>query len=48
MAPAPIDCPVCRTTDIRRFDRIETRDYWRCGACEATFVDPAQRLGRDA
>lgn len=26
------------------FARVDARDYWRCGACEAVFLDPAQRL----
>jgi hypothetical protein len=47
-APAPIDCPVCRATETQILDTIDGRDYWRCGACEATFVDPAQFLCRDA
>lgn len=25
---------------------VERQHYWRCGTCEATFLDPSQRLGR--
>ncbi|MGE3298727.1 MAG: class I SAM-dependent methyltransferase [Porticoccaceae bacterium] len=41
MLPA-LHCPVCESNPVRRFARLEARDYWRCEACEATFVDPAQ------
>jgi ribosomal protein L37AE/L43A len=47
-ARLPVHCPVCRATEIRRFETIDGTDYWRCGLCGATFVDPAQFLGRDA
>lgn len=41
-----LPCVVC--TDLRTtpFARVDARDYWRCGACEAVFLDPAQRLAR--
>lgn len=32
-------CRVCESGKARHFDQIESRDYWRCGACEATFLD---------
>lgn len=35
-------CPVCRTNDPRPFMRVDGLDYWRCAACEATFLDPGQ------
>ncbi|MDT8428194.1 MAG: class I SAM-dependent methyltransferase [Pseudomonadales bacterium] len=35
-------CPVCESPAIRRFAQLETRDYWRCETCVATFVDTAQ------
>ena len=35
-------CPVCEALAARFFLHVETRDYWRCGECEATFLDPAQ------
>jgi hypothetical protein len=36
-------CCVCRATTARRFFTVETRLYWRCDVCEATFLDPANR-----
>lgn len=41
-------CPVCRTAGPRPFAKVERRTYWRCETCEATFLDPDQRLQRDA
>lgn len=41
-------CPVCEAPASRFFLRVDSRDYWRCPACEATFLDPARRPGRDA
>lgn len=35
-------CPVCEITHTRHFQRVDACDYWRCDACEATFLDPAQ------
>ena len=43
-----LDCPVCRATETQILDTIDGTKYWRCASCEATFVDPAQHLGRDA
>ncbi len=39
-------CCVCRATAARRFLTVETQPYWRCNACEATFLDPAHRPER--
>lgn len=39
----PHDCPVCRTPQATRFREIDGKSYWRCGRCEATFLDPARR-----
>lgn len=39
-----VDCPVCRAPSSRHFIQIDRRDYWRCARCEATFLDPSQRL----
>ncbi len=39
----PLHCPVCEACAARPFQRIDARDYWRCEACDATFLDPAQR-----
>jgi SAM-dependent methyltransferase len=36
------NCVICAAV-ARGFARVEGRDYWRCDACEATFLDPAQR-----
>lgn len=35
-------CPVCESVEIRPFQRVDARDYWRCDACEVTFLDPSQ------
>src|SRR3546814_5659051 len=43
-----MDCPVCEHHDCRAFQRIQSRDYWRCPQCMATFLDPAQRPARAA
>ncbi len=40
-------CPVCRGYMVRPFLTVEGRDYRRCGGCEATFLNPAQRLSPD-
>lgn len=37
-----LHCPVCESNAVRHFVRLDARDYWRCEACAATFVDPAQ------
>lgn len=40
-------CPVCRGAGtVDDFACVDTLLYWRCGHCEATFLDPAQRLSR--
>jgi hypothetical protein len=36
-------CPVCLEAAPRPFMHVDGRDYWRCDACEATFVPPEQR-----
>lgn len=43
---APQACPVCRAPTPLRFLLVEGRDYWRCEACEARFLDPRQFPGR--
>ena len=45
---AAIRCPVCEGLETEAFVRIGTREYWRCGTCEARFMDPAARLDREA
>jgi SAM-dependent methyltransferase len=39
-------CPVCGAA-AKAFIEITDNRYWRCPACEATFLDPAQFLSRD-
>ncbi|MBE0548141.1 MAG: class I SAM-dependent methyltransferase [Rubrivivax sp.] len=41
-------CPACEVAAARHFKRVDARDYWRCDTCEATFLDPGQRLDADA
>lgn len=36
-------CPVCKDENTQYFWSNNTRTYWRCPACQATFLDPAQR-----
>jgi 2-polyprenyl-3-methyl-5-hydroxy-6-metoxy-1,4-benzoquinol methylase len=38
-----VRCPVCRGDDVRAFATVAARHYRRCGACVATFLEPAQR-----
>lgn len=45
-APGVAACPVCRTAGPGPFLAVEGRDYWRCGACEARFLDPRQQPSR--
>ena len=45
MSPA---CPVCRGQATRPFLRVDAQDYWRCGVCSATFLDPDGRPTRAA
>jgi hypothetical protein len=37
-----VACPVCESPDPHPFLSVDERDYWRCGRCIATFLDPAQ------
>lgn len=41
-------CPVCRTVGCEVFLRNGEKDYWRCGTCEARFLDPRGHPARDA
>ena len=43
----PAACPVCRAVGPGPFVEVEARIYWRCAACEATFLEPVQRLKPD-
>lgn len=40
----PDACLVCREAGLRPFLDIGGQDYWRCDSCEATLLDPDQRL----
>ena len=41
-------CPVCRADQVLPFLSVDRRSYWRCGCCQATFLDPSQRSNADA
>lgn len=45
MVPAPEICPVCREPGPAPLMSIDGQDYWRCGLCQARFLDPCQRMG---
>lgn len=40
----PPACPVCRRTGLRSFLEVDQQHYWRCDLCQATSLDPSQRL----
>ncbi len=40
----PPPCPVCTAPSPRHLAHADARDYWRCGVCQARFLDPADRL----
>jgi SAM-dependent methyltransferase len=40
-------CPVCENASCGFFLKADGRDYWRCGVCVATFVDPEQLPSAD-
>lgn len=37
-----MQCPVCDSASVRLFQHVDARSYWRCDACEVTFLDPSQ------
>jgi SAM-dependent methyltransferase len=39
-------CPVCRAAAAVPWLSVDRQTYWRCPACEARFLDPAQRPDR--
>ncbi len=43
-----LSCPVCRDPRAAPFVAVDGRDYWRCDACDARFLEPSQRPGLDA
>ena len=45
---APEACPVCRAGRPLHLAFVEGRDYWRCEACEARFLDPRHFPDRQA
>lgn len=45
-ASTPVSCPACRAPGPRHLLHVDGRDYWRCDACEASFLDPCRRLAR--
>ncbi len=40
-------CIVCDRTAAYIFMAIDTKRYWRCGVCQATFLDPAHRISTE-
>lgn len=40
-------CLICQRSDLRRFQRIDERDYWRCEGCGATFLDARHWLNAE-
>lgn len=40
----PVACPVCRSRLIVFFQSVDQQRYWRCERCQATFLEPGQRL----
>ena len=43
----PERCLVCRAPTPRHFLSVDAREYWRCGTCEASFLDPRQHPSPD-
>ncbi len=41
-------CPVCRANASETFLTVGDNDYWRCGQCEARFLDPGKHPSREA
>ena len=49
LAPLAVStCPVCCSPDVRPLMSVDGRDYWRCEACEARFLDPRWHPTRSA
>lgn len=40
-------CIVCGSPACSFFVEAESRDYYRCPSCRATFLDPVQRLSKE-
>ncbi len=47
-ATATDACPVCRWPGTRPFQNVSGRHYRRCPTCAARFLEPRQRLSRQA
>lgn len=50
MRPPPVpteSCPVCRAPETTPFATFDGKDYHRCPACLATWLDPAHHPARD-
>jgi SAM-dependent methyltransferase len=43
---APNECIVCRSQTVVAFQTIQSRVYWRCNTCRATFLEPSQMPDR--
>jgi hypothetical protein len=39
-------CIVCEASATTFFARVDDHDYWRCSACQATYLNPTQRLSQ--
>lgn len=46
--PSAPTCPVCRADRVRFFQHVGEQFYWRCERCQATFLEPGQRLDKTA
>lgn len=46
--PSAPACPVCRADRVRFFQHIGEQWYWRCERCQATLLEPGQRLNKAA
>lgn len=44
----PSRCIVCCAATPQHFTRVQSRDYWRCEHCGATFLHPSQLPTREA
>lgn len=40
-------CPVCEEPSSHPFQKIDAKQYWRCRACAATWLDRKHHLPRD-
>ena len=43
----PTKCPVCRSSPVSPFSEVERKTYWRCGHCNATFLDAEHHPARE-